>query len=129
MSTMIEGFFGVFAPDGELEAVENSEAGARISAINLSPHKDGKPPAEPNRTIRPVIILTHDPLTAIGPILRRMAALAAAASSKADAKLAAMKLEAAQTKSHLPDNHWHDAHEHRVRAARLAIFADAIEGQ
>lgn len=43
MFRFIEGFVGVFAPNGELEAVESTPGGATAAAFNLSPgEKAGK---------------------------------------------------------------------------------------
>lgn len=57
---MIEGFFGVFAPNGELEAVESTEDAANNSALMLSPFTNGKPPQVANRKVEPVTIIRGD---------------------------------------------------------------------
>lgn len=48
------GFFGVFSPKGELEAVESTQDGADAAAVNLSPG-DG-PRKTVNRKTAPVLI-------------------------------------------------------------------------
>lgn len=53
---LFTGFYGVFAPNGELEAVEITEGGATSSALNLAPPDLAKRRMT-NRTVRPVVVL------------------------------------------------------------------------
>lgn len=56
MKTLVDAtFFGVFAPNGELDAVEGTELMASYSASALSPNKN-----RPNRVVEPVTVIRGD---------------------------------------------------------------------
>lgn len=126
VALITDGFYGVFAPNGELEAVESTEGMADVAAENLSPKINGK--SQVNRAVGPVTVIA-------GSVDAMMAAcLADAVSIIADRMMRdrassaefekVMKAEAFATKSVLPANYWHDAH----RAKILSDIADRLAG-
>lgn len=128
MHLVTEGFFGVFSPSGELEAVEADAGGADFAAENLSPKVGGRPKL--NRAVAPVTVIAGSLDDLMVALLARAADTVARRRRGDKVEMAhfdeMLKAEAARDKARLPDDFWHAGHRARMLSDAADRLAEAL---